>query len=173
MKRRSTSTQSVTSTPTVIAWDVVDDDQSGADISYSGNQFTVNEDGDYRFGGFAAVNSAAQRPQLVVEIYINGVATGEQRGGSYIRNSGVSYDYWTIEFAPEPFNLTSGDTVELRVGQVAGAAYGYGGSSSVTLNGDKSKVWLERMGTGPQGDTGATGAAGSDAPENRKLNYTF
>lgn len=154
MKRSSTSTMSVTSTPTIIPWDVSEGDYSGTDITYASNQFTAVVDGDYRFGGFATAKSAAQRPQAVVEIYIDGVATGFQRGGAYIRNSGVSYDFWTIEFSSEPFNLTAGQTVELRIGLVTGATYGYGGTSTVTLQGDASQVWFERISAGATGNTG-------------------
>jgi len=152
---------SITITPKIIPWDTLDEDNTNADISYNGsNQFVVAEDGDYRFGGFACMYSASQRAQVVVEIYINGTPTGFQRGGSYIRNTGLAYDYWTIEFATEPFSLVNGDTVELRAGTVTGATYGYGSGPSVTLKGDKSKVWFERIGTGEKGDTGAAGADG-------------
>jgi len=148
MKRSSTSVQALSSTPTVILWDVSEEDESDADITYSTGLFTAEEDGNYRFGGYVCVQvPTTQRPQYVVEIYVNGVATGDQRGGSYIRNAGISYDFWTIEFSSEPFALTDGDTVELRVAQVEGATYGYGGTAVGTVRGASSRVWFERIGS--------------------------
>ena len=168
MKRSSTSTLSVTSTPTIIPWDTLSEDQSGADISYNGsNQFVAEVDGDYRLGGFVTVQSSALRAQIALEIYVNGSATGFQRSGAYIRNSGSSYDFWALELSGEPFPLTAGDTVELRVGQVTGATYGYGGALAIALRGVSSMVWFERI---PGGDNVALfGTAWPASPADGQL----
>jgi len=142
-----TSTQSVTSTLTAITWNS-SADSSGSDVSWSGGnptRLTVNATGVYRIGGYVTVGSSGQRAQAAAEILINGVATGLQRSGSYIRNSGTSYDYWTMDVSSTPTSLTSGDYVELGVGQVTGTTYGYGGSLTINCDRSKSEFWLERV----------------------------
>jgi hypothetical protein len=141
------TTQAVTSTLTPVTWNA-SNDSSGSDVTFSGGsptRLTAVTTGTYKVGGYVAISSAAQRAQAAVEIMINGVATGLQRGGSYIRNSGTSYDYWTMDVASTPFTLTAADYVELAVGQVVGATYGYSGSLTINCDRSKSEFWLERV----------------------------
>jgi len=142
-----TGTSSVTGTLAEIDWNA-SDDSSGSDVSYAGGnpeRLTVNSDGVYKVAAFITIQSGAQRPQVAAEIFIDGTATGFQRGGSYIRNSGISYDYWTIEVASEPFSLTSGQYVSVGVGQVTGGTYGYGGTATINCDRSVSKFWVERV----------------------------
>ena len=142
-----TGTQSVTSALTAITWNA-SNDSSGSDVTYSGanpTRLTVGTTGTYKIGGYVTIQSAAQRAQAAVEILINGTATGLQRGGSYVRNSGTSYDYWTMDVASTPFTLTAGQYVELGVGQVVGATYGYGGALAINCDRSKSEFWVERV----------------------------
>lgn len=142
-----TGTQSVTSTLTAITWNS-SAANSGSDVTYAGGnptRLTAVSAGTYKIGGYVTVQSAAQRAQAVVEIIVNGTATGLQRSGSYIRNSGTSYDYWTMEIPSTPFTLSAADYVELGVGQVNGATYGYNGSLTINCDRSKSEFWLERI----------------------------
>lgn len=132
---------------------VVDENNVGGDISYSSGVFTVNTSGDYRLGGYFTIESTAQRAQAVAEVYVNGVAQGDQRGASYIRTPSV-YTYWAIEVAPEIYSLSAGDTIEIRLYQVRGANYQAGGTLAIYCHEDKSRIWLEKLGAGPRGATG-------------------
>lgn len=148
IKRSSTSTANASPT-LVIPWQTALS-SLGSHITWSSTnntRLTIATDGAYKVGGFVTYLSATQRAQASVEILINGVAQGVFRGGSYIRNSGSSWDYWPIEFAPEPFNLTAGDYIELRLVRTsgAGATYGTGGTGTLTLRGQSSRIWIERM----------------------------
>lgn len=147
MKRTGSASFAVTSTPTSPAWATeLDAVNTSGEITFSAGVFTVTNAGTFRFGGYICAESAAQRPQFVCEVYVNGTGTGDQRGGAYIRNSGISYDHWTVEVATEPFDLAASDTIELRVGQVTGPTYGYGGSATVTAYETRSRVWIEKVG---------------------------
>jgi len=142
-----TGTQSVTSTLTAVTWST-SNDSSGSDVTFDGlnpTRLTAASDGVYKVGGYLTVQSAAQRAQTASEILVNGVATGYQRSGSYIRNSGSAYDYWTMEVSSTPFTLSANDYVELGVGQVAGATYGYSGALTINLDRSVSEFWLERV----------------------------
>lgn len=142
-----TGTQAVTSTLTTIPW-TSSDASSGSDVTWTvGNatRLVAVSTGVYKVCGFVTVQSTAQRAQTACEILINGTATGFQRSGAYIRNAGTSYDYYTMEVAGEPFNLTASDYVEMAVGRVSGVTYGYGGSLTINCDRAKSKFWLERV----------------------------
>jgi len=142
-----TGTQAVTSTLTAITWNA-SNDSFGSDVTYSGanpTRLTVQSDGVYRICGYAAIQSTAQRAQAALEILVNGVATGFQRSGSYIRNSGTAYDYWTMDITSTPFNLSASDYVELGIGQVTGATYGYAGALTINCDRSVSEFWLERV----------------------------
>ena len=143
------TTQNVTSTLTAITWDS-SSDSSGSDVTWSGGNPTrlvAVSTGVYKIGGYVTFEDTVdQRACAVAEIIINGTATGLQRGGSYIRNSGTSYDYWTIEVSGTPFSLSASDYVELAVGQVTGATYGYSGSLvNLDVERTKSEFWIERV----------------------------
>ena len=142
------TTQAVTSTLTTITWSS-SNDSSGSDVTFSGGnptRLTAVSTGVYKVGGYINVRSAADaRAQAAVEIFINGTATGLQRGGCYIRNSTVAYDYWTIEVSGTPFTLTAAQYVELGVGQVTQGTYGYGGTLTIDCERSRSEFWLERL----------------------------
>lgn len=141
------TTQSVTSTLTTITWSS-SSDSSGSDVTFSGGsptRLTAVSTGTYKVGGYVTISSAAQRAQAAIEIFINGSATGLQRGGAYIRNSGTGYDFWALEVSSTPFTLTASDYVELGVGQTTGASYGYSGALTITCERTRSEFWLERV----------------------------
>jgi hypothetical protein len=164
-KRTGTGTFLVTSTPTSPSWDtVVSENLPGGEITFSSGVFTVASAGYYRFGAYLTVNSTAQRAQAVAEVYIDGVAVGDQRSGSYIRNAGAAYDWWALEVSPEVFSLSAGQTIEVRVGNVTGASYGYAGTQGIACHEDKSRCWLERISAGQKGDPGPSVPVGSTAP---------
>lgn len=141
------TTQAVTSTLTAITWSA-SNDSSGSDVTFSGanpTRLTAVSAGTYKVGGYVTIQSAGQRAQTAIEIMINGVATGFQRSGTYLRNSGTAYDFWTMELSGTPFTLSASDFVELAVGQVTGATYGYGGALTITCDRTVSEFWLERV----------------------------
>ena len=147
MKRSSTDTASAAPT-LVIPWQTAEG-SSGSDVTWaSGNntRLTIATTGVYRIGGYVTFSTVTQRGQAAVEILINGVSEGVYRGGSYVRNSGSSWDYWCIEVAPEPFSLTAGDYVELRLARTSGAnaTYSTGGTGTIVHRGTASKIWVER-----------------------------
>lgn len=142
-----TGTQAVTSTLAAITWSA-STGSVGSDVSYSGanpTRLTAVSAGIYKVAGYATIQSTAQRAQAAVEIIINGTATGLQRSGSYIRNSGTGYDYWTMDVSSTPFTLAASDYVELAVGQVTGATYGYAGGLAINCDRAKSEFWIERV----------------------------
>ena len=117
-------------------------------MTFSGGnptRLTITTTGVYRIGGYVTIQSAGQRACAAVEILINGTPTGLQRGGSYLRNSGTSYDFWTMDVSGTPTTLTAGDYVELGVGQVTGATYGYAGALTINCERSRSEFWIERV----------------------------
>ncbi|MEM1337261.1 MAG: hypothetical protein AAGF96_05900 [Bacteroidota bacterium] len=147
-KRSSTSTSTATPRHT-IPWQT-DLESFGSDVNWDpGNntRLTINSNGVYKIGGFITYSSTSQRGQASAEIFINGVSQGIFRGGSYIRNSGTAWDYWSIEISPEPFTLTAGNYIELALVRTSGAggSYSTGGSGTITLRGQSSRIWIERM----------------------------
>lgn len=142
-----TGTQSVTSTLTAVTWNA-SNASSGSDVTFSGGnptRLTAVSTGAYKVAGYLAIQSAELRAQAAAEILINGTATGFQRSGAYIRNTSPAYDYWTLEISSTPFSLTAGDYVELGVGQVTGATYGYSGALTINCDRSVSEFWLERV----------------------------
>ena len=141
------TTQAVTSTLTAITWDS-SDDSSGSDVTFSGanpTRLTAVSAGVYKIGGYVTIQSTGARAQTAIEIMINGTPTGLQRSGTYLRNSGASYDYWAMELSSTPFTLSASDYVELGVGQVTGATYGYAGALTITCERTRSEFCLERV----------------------------
>jgi len=140
-------------TPTSPGWDNLLEEVGNEDghISFSNGVFTVNTDGQYRLGAYVTTESQNQRAQIVAEIYINGVGEGDQRGASYIRSPSV-YRWWCTELSPEVFNLSAGDTIEIRLYQVkatstsySASSYAAGGTFTIYCHEDKSRIWLERL----------------------------
>ena len=159
--RSSTSTQAVNGTAASIPWQT--EVNEGTEITWTSGANTrlvIGETGTYKIGGFFAVTSTDARAQHAVEIYINGTGTGILRGSAYIRNSGTSWDYWVLEVATEPIELTASDYVEIFIGTTTTTSYAFGtNGANSTLVGDKSRVWVERAkARGAKGDTGATGS---------------
>jgi len=147
-KRSSTDTSNAAPT-LIIPWQT-EEQTLGDDITWdAGNntRITIGTDGTYRVGGFITYTSSTQRAQASVEVLINGVTQGVYRGGSYIRNSGSSWDYWCIELSTEPFNLSENDYIEFQLARNsgAGASYATGGSGTITHRGTSSRIWVERV----------------------------
>ncbi len=139
--------QAVNNTLTAVSWNN-SEQSSGTDVTWSGanpTRLTAVTTGVYKATAVITMVSAGQRAQAVAELIINGTPTGIQRGGSYIRNSGTAYDFWAVEVAGTPFNLTAGQYVEIGVGQVSGGSYGYAGSLTINCNKGISEFWLERV----------------------------
>lgn len=167
MKRTGTGSTALTqgtsaSNPTALSFPtLVEGNTPNNEITFSSGAFTVADAGHYRIGAYLTLYSAAgQRAQAMAEIFVNGTGTGDQRGCAYIRNTGDAFDWWAIEIAPEIFELSANDTIEIRVGKVDGANYHFSGNLTMSIEEDKSRIWLERVDAGEKGDTGATGPAG-------------
>lgn len=148
--RKRSSTNTGTASPTLIIPWQTDLGSFGADVTFDGannTRLTAASDGVYKVGGFLTYSSTTQRGQASAEILINGTPEGVFRGGSYVRNSGSSWDYWAIEIAPEPFTLSAGDYIELRLVRTSGANANYatGGTGAITHRGTASRFWIERM----------------------------
>lgn len=143
----STDTSAVSATPHAITWGTKVNDGIGAkQTDGDTSRIDIEQGGTYTLSAAVAVYSdISQRPQMACEIYINGVGTGIIRGSSYIRNLGVSWDWWIIEIAATKLELEAGDYVQLYVYQVETTTYGAGGTSTVNLHGDdKTFINLER-----------------------------
>lgn len=123
---------------------------SSGDMSYSSGVFTVSEAGNYEFGGFVAINNSIdERAAALLQIFVDGVATGFVQSDVYFRNAGGSMQDWTMKFADEPFALTAGQTIEVRV-------RAYAAHTNTLLLRHLSQYWLKRM----SGDAGAQGIQG-------------
>ena len=157
MKRSSTSTFALTSTLANLPFQTLEDDQSGSDITWASGKFTAVEAGSYTLGGFITIQDVvAQRAQAQLEIFIDGVAAGMVQDDAYIRSSGISSPQWTIKLAEEPFTLTAGQTIEIRIARGPAST-----STTTVVVGTRSQLWFKRMagGTGPQGIQGIPGTA--------------
>lgn len=145
-KRTSTSTDVFTGTQLIVPW------QTGLILSpniiYNGannTRLTVDSDGIYQIGANIAVRSTDQRAQFAAAILINGLPATGFRSSSYIRNAGVSWDYWVMEIANEPFDLLKGDYIEIQIGQVGGVAWNYGGSAACAIRGQDSRIFVQKL----------------------------
>ncbi|MEM6728455.1 MAG: hypothetical protein AAF618_08140 [Pseudomonadota bacterium] len=148
IKRGSTSTSSIL--PRVIIPLNVADETLGADILWTSanpTRLTAASDGLYRLGGVATVHSTADRAQAVAEIFKNGVTTGMFRSTGYIRNNGISWDYWALEIANTPFILQAGDYLEVAVVTMANSESNYvqGNGGGLSLLGSGTSIWMERV----------------------------
>ena len=112
-------------------------------FSVASDTVTINGSGVYSIGGTVQVQSAAQRLQATVKIFINGVYDGIERGGSYIRNAGTSYDFWSVNFYTVK-TLSKNDTIEFYVTNVQGASYGGGGTANYSVNSSGNEFIIER-----------------------------
>lgn len=142
LKRRSTSTANITSTPAAVSWDtsIIVGDLTDWIIG-NPTRLPVLKDGLYNIKGFIAIASTGTRFQCAAEIYVDGsTEDGIQRGMCYIRNSST-YDFWPVAFDTDLY-LLAGQYVEIFVGQTDGATYGYSGSKAGIINGEKSEVIL-------------------------------
>ena len=128
-------------------WDT-EELKSGSDITWSGtnpSRLTIATAGIYRIGGFITVSSSDQRAQTSAEIRINGTSVGVYRSGSYIRNTGDSWDFWCMEIAPEPFQLSVNDYVEIAAVRNSGATgYNTGTAHTIYAYNSLSRIWVER-----------------------------
>ncbi len=152
MKRSSTSVQALTDVFINVPFATLVTDESKSDITYADGMFTAVVAGNYRFGGLITIHDAvSRRAQAELQIYVDGVARGPVHFGAYIRNinEGVrpddpdTEDDWTIGLTNQPFALTAGQTIEVRVKRATS-------STTTTINGTGSLIWLERM-TGDKG----------------------
>ena len=147
MERGPTSNQTINGTEAALNLGTLSD-SSGSDVTFSNDtRLIAGTTGVYKLGGFICHYSASsQRAQAAAEVYINGSGDGVLRGSSYIRNSGASWDYYVIELAPVPLNLTANDYVELYVGTTTTTGYAFGNNGTATIQGaGRSKIYLERV----------------------------
>ncbi|MEM9437400.1 MAG: hypothetical protein AAGA15_10190 [Pseudomonadota bacterium] len=147
-KRSSTSTANASPRLTIPLQTAVE--SAGSDVNWepaNNTRLIAASDGVYRLGAAIAFQSSTQRAQAALELRRNGALNGVFRGSSYIRNSGTSWDYWVMELAGEPYNLLAGDYLELDLVRTSGAnaTYGTGGSGTITLRGQSSLIWMERV----------------------------
>ena len=112
-------------------------------FNVASDAITVNGDGVYSISGIVQIQSAAQRLQATVKIFINGVYDGIERGGSYIRNAGTSYAFWGVNFYTVK-TLSKNDTIEFYVTNVQGSSYGGGGTANYSVNSSGNEIIIER-----------------------------
>lgn len=109
--------------------------------------FEVGEAGVYRIGGYATVRSIVQRAQAALQIRRNGVAIDPTlHGHVYIRNSGSSWDYGTVQLPAELYALEADDQVEFFIGGVVGADYQFADAGTIRLVAANTAFWIERVG---------------------------
>lgn len=111
--------------------------------SVASDTITINEGTTHSIYGQVGIKSSVQRPQFVVLIYKNGVYDGIERGSSYIRNSGISYDYWNVEFNTIK-NFSATDTIEIYVDQRTGGTRGTSSTSSYEIVAEDTEIIMER-----------------------------
>ena len=148
MHKRSSTSTDLAGPRLTIPWDV-QEGVSGSLITWDAanpTRLTVQEDGFYRIGGFLTHQTSQQRGQTAAEFAFNGVLEGIFRSSSYLRNAGTAWDYWSLEIAPEPYQLSAGDYVEVDLARVSGAGANYetGASGNITFRGVSSKFWIEK-----------------------------
>lgn len=129
--------------PTVIPL-ITDLSDPNGDIDVSGTRITFTTAGEYEVFGQISVLSTAQRLQATVMVYVNGAYDGTERGGSYIRNSGTSYDVWPVGFC-KLITAAAGDYIELYTASRQGNAYGTGGSASHSVLAGGTEINIRRM----------------------------
>lgn len=148
MTRSSTSVQSAGSVH-VIPWDTARE-SFGSAISWDAafpERLTIAESGVYRIAASIVYSSTTQRGQASVQIRKNGTWDGIFRGGSYVRNSGSSWDFWPIEVAGTPMSLVAGDYIEIALARNSGAnaSYSTGATGSAVLRGQSCLAIIERV----------------------------
>ena len=165
MKRTSTSTQRVTGQFANVPFPTLLVEDGNSSISYADGVFTVSDSAHYRMGGFITVTDQTTiRSQSNLQIFVDGEALGPIRTGVYIRNRDnlssvepATADEWTMDIPTEPYLLTAGQTIEVRIRYAEL-------TDTQFVVGDRSQIWLERHtgggATGPMGATGATGPMG-------------
>jgi len=104
---------------------------------------TVGGDGVYAFTANIQLQSVELRLQAVLKVYVNGVYDGIERGAAYIRNSGASYDFWSLR-AYTVLELNKDDTVELYVDTRTGATYGNQGTFNYSMHNTGNEIIMER-----------------------------
>ena len=115
----------------------------GSLFTVSNDSITINGDGVYAISATVQLQSTVQRLQATVKVFVNGIYDGVERGGSYIRNAGTAYDYWSIDFYTLK-NLSENDTIEFYINSVQGASYGGSGTTSYSVNNSGNEFIIER-----------------------------
>jgi len=141
--------------PLIIPWDVESEKDTGFTHSNSTNnsRITVSDNSTYQFGGALRIfNNGDQRIQPLPKLRIDGVVQDIAVDSGYIRNSGSSSDYWSLEFTFRPLKLTSSQYVEIQIGLESSNPATFDG----TLIGDESNFWCVKL-QGAKGEKGDTG----------------
>jgi len=141
--------------PLIISWDVESEKDTGFTHSNSTNnsRITVSDNSTYQFGGALRIfNNSDQRIQPLPKLRIDGVVQDIAVDSGYIRNSGSSSDYWSLEFTFRPLKLTSSQYVEIQIGLESSNPVTFDG----TLIGDESNFWGVKL-QGEKGEKGDTG----------------
>jgi len=113
----------------------------------------VDEASAYSFGGRIRVfNGSSQRTQPTVKIFLNGVEQNWSLASGYIRNSGSSSDFWTLDFTYEPQKLNANDYVEVELSHELANPLTF----TSTFIGSESSLWGIKL-QGSKGDKGDTG----------------
>jgi len=137
----------VTSTPTFVDFDAVDVENIPTEVNWDiGNpeRITAIVGGLYQVGAsINADNGSNTNEVLLLELFLNGIATGETIETNIIKNGGASINPTRL------VELNDGDYISFKVNQTTG-------SGDITINGN-SKLSLLKL-QGEKGDTGNTGA---------------
>lgn len=132
---------SITNTETKIP---LTKENTEAHYTVANDAIAVGGDGIYSLSATVQLQSFELRLQAVLKVYINGVYDGIERGAAYIRNSGASYDFWSISASAPALELSKNDTVELYVATRTGATYGNQGTLNYSMHNAGNEIILER-----------------------------
>lgn len=119
------------------------EEESGSLFTVSGDTVNINGDGVYAINATVQVQSTVQRLQATLKVFVNGVYDGVERGGSYIRNAGTSYDFWSMNFYTLK-TLSSTDTIEFYISAVQGVSYDGTSSLNYSVNSTGNEFIIER-----------------------------
>ena len=143
---RSTSLV-VTSTPTDFTFDSADVENLPLEVSWdiaNPERITVLQDSLYQISASLEVdNSSNTNETLELELFVNGVTTGETVVANITKNGAAELDPLRVA------ELSANDYISFKATQTTG-------SGDITINADAKLVIVKLQGT--KGDTGATGA---------------
>lgn len=143
LKLSSTDTSNFASV-VPIPWDTIELSNTDSINWDAGDatRITILEDGIYEVGGHITYTSSVANGDAAIRVDINGVA-GNFSGTGDISASG--WDYWILDLSDEPYLLQEGDFIEISIGYVTGASFGFGANANVSLAGLNTEIWVKKV----------------------------